>query len=109
MMRSDFSRTVVARMDFERPDMQVKAFRSATWPDFYVVTVFGFPTLIHVQHHDKWYGALVTMAPRPRQIFELLRPFGAEVVMVEESVLTDIYRRGFAGLVKHRLLGGVMG
>ena len=108
-MSSDLSKMVAARMDFERLDMQVKAFRSATWPDFYVVTVFGFPTLIHVQHHDKWYGSLVTMAPRPRQVLELLRPFGTEVVMVEEGVLTDIYRRGFAGLVKHRLLGGVVG
>lgn len=101
-------RNVKGCRPFDRSDIQVQGFWSNVHEGFYVVTGFGFPTFIYVKHLDRWLcAASDLMTPDlwsriyPREI--------GEVEMVSSAVLTDIYRRGMAGMVKHRILGKVKG
>lgn len=94
--------------EFERPDLQVKAFWSKTHDGFYVVTAYGFPTYIYVKHLDRWFGAANDMISVSMQ--HTIAPDGfADIECIAPDVLSDIYRRGIAGLVKHRILGKVKG
>jgi hypothetical protein len=99
-------RNVQRRAEFEDHGMQVKAFWSNVHEGFYVVTGFGFPCIIYVKHLDRWFGAENSHMSAIQQ--RRLTP-NAEIEVVSPEVLTDIYRRGMAGLAKHRILGQVKG
>ena len=103
---TDMHLWVLRRMDFERPDLQVKAFNSVQHEGFYIVTSFGFPCLVHVEQLDRWYGSMVDLGTKPVALFHRLRP-SVKIHGVSEAAILDMYRRGFAGLVKHRVLGGL--
>lgn len=96
------AKMVYARMEFERLDMQVKAFWSKNHEGFYVVTAFGFPCSIYVLAHDRWFGAENEMVSA--RVQRLLTPHDVEVTVVPPADLNDIYRRGIPGLVKWRIL-----
>ena len=93
---------VTSLAEFERLEWQVRAFWSTTHDGFYIVTAFGFPCFIYVKHIDCWLGAFNDMMPT--YTWGKLRPL-KPCRIVAATVLSDIYRRGMAGLVQHRLLG----
>lgn len=101
--KGEMNRSVERRHPFERPDLQVKAFMSAHHEGFYVVTAFGFPCFIYVEQLHRWFGGPNDMMQG--NTWHKLRPINAEVTIVTQKVLFDIFRRGVAGLVKHRILG----
>lgn len=104
------SADVGAKLDFDRTDIQVKGFWSNIHEGFYVVTAFGFPCFIYVKPLDRWLGAASDMmTPDLWHRIYPEREIWNEVEMVGATVLTDIYRRGMAGMVKHRILGKVKG
>lgn len=95
--------SITNRREFERIDLQVKAFWSKVHPDFYIVTAFGFPAYIYVLYLDRWFGVNnydMISANTQHMIYPNARLEG-----VSAEVLTDIYRRGVAGLAKWRILG----
>ena len=108
---SDMSAATAARHEFERADLQVKGFWSNVHEGFYIVTGFGFPAFIYVKQLDRWLGAASDMMTP--DLWHKIYPddLGAqdELEMVSAEVMTDIYRRGMAGMVKHRILGKVKG
>ena len=85
---------VTSLAEFERLEWQVRAFWSTTHD--------GFPCFIYVKHIDCWLGAFNDMMPT--YTWGNLRPL-KPCRIVAAAALSDIYRRGMAGLVKHRLLG----
>lgn len=101
MMNNDVS----ARIEFVNDAMQVRAFWSNVHKGFYVVTAFGFPCFIYVEQLNRWFGSENEMVSAHVQ--RKFSPLESEVTVVSPDVLSDIYRRGVAGLVKHRILGKV--
>ncbi len=94
---SELNKMVKARMAFERPEIQVKAFWSNIHDGFYIVTGFGFPCNIYVKHLNRWFGAENDLMSAQAQ--RKVTP-DVEIEVVHANVLTDIYRRGVAGLAK---------
>jgi hypothetical protein len=109
MNRHEAMQRISLRLEFDFAEVRVRGFWSAKYPDFYIATVHGFPYMAWFKKNEICYWCYPheahPLGNGASQLFAVSQTAANQ--KVTPDVIFDIYKRGIAGLIKHRLLGGL--